>query len=340
MKSAVYLGKENIRVEDLDIPQISGGELLLRVKAVGVCPTDVKAFYSGSSSIATPRILGHEVSGIIEKSKSDEFAVGARVNVAADSPCMVCDRCLRGLHNMCRNLTSLGVNVDGGYSEFMRIPADYIKNGMVIKLSDNVSFIEGTFVEPVAVSINALSLARPEKIRKAIIIGDGPNAMIHLQLLKKYYKVPEVYVTGIIESRLQMARNFGASKAIDVVHDHDSLENIKGNMDFIDITIGNRKALDQALTFIDAGTYLVVFGGSLEDSIITTSMNQLHYNQVTYTGSTGTTLEHYNEAAGIVNNKILDLENIISKAFPIETIKDAFLYSRELKGMKGAITFD
>lgn len=340
MKSAIYFGKEDIRIADRDVPEISDGEILLRVKAVGVCPTDVKAFYSGSKSIITPRILGHEVSGIVEKSKTDKFIAGDRVNIAADNPCNVCDRCLRGLHNMCRNLTSLGVNVDGGYSEFMRIPEEYIKNGMVIKLSKDVTFLEGTFIEPVAVSINALSLANPGKIRKAVIIGDGPNAMIHLQLLKKYYKVPEVYITGMVKSRLQLAMKFGASRAIDVLNENDALESINGNVDLVDITIGNKKALDQALAFIDAGTYIVVFAGSLEDSSITTSMNKLHYNQVTYTGSTGTTLEHYIEGADIVNKKILDLESIISKTFPIDSIKKAFLYSKELEGIKGAITFN
>ncbi len=339
MRAAVYFNKEDIRIADLDIPEIFEGEILLRVKAVGVCPTDVKAFYSGSQSINKPRILGHEVSGTVEKTKTDKFIVGDRVNVAADNPCMVCDRCLRGLHNMCRNLTSLGVNIDGGYSEFMRIPAEYINNGMVIKLSSNVTFLEGTFVEPVAVSINALELANPKKIKKAIIIGDGPNAMIHLQLLKRYYGAPEVYVTGMTKARLKLATKLGASKAIDILHEKDLLQCISGNMDLIDITIGNAGALNQALTFLDAGSYVVVFGGSLEDSIITTSMNKLHYNQITFTGSTGTTIDHYIKAADVVNRKILDLESIISKTFPIEAIQKAFLYSKELEGIKGAVTF-
>lgn len=340
MKAAIYYGKENIKIVDSATPAISPGEILLKVKAVGVCPTDVKAYYSGSHSIITPRVLGHEVSGIVEKSMSKGFEPGERVNIAADNPCMVCDRCLRGLHNMCRNLASLGVNVDGGYSEYMRVPADYIKNNMVIKLVDNISFIEGTFVEPVAVSLNALSLARPEKIKKAVIIGDGPNAMIHLQLLKHYYNVPEVFVTGMMKERLDMATKFGASRTINVIENPEELQTIKGNMDLIDITIGNRKALDQAIEYVDAGSTMVIFGGSLEDSSITTSMNQLHYNQITFTGSTGTTLDHYAEAAGIVNRKILDLGSIVSKAFPLSSLKDAFQYSRELKGLKGAITFD
>ena len=340
MKSAIYFGKEDVKIIDSKMPEIADGEILLQVKAVGVCPTDVKAYYSGSHSIITPRVLGHEVSGIVAKSLNDKFIAGERVNVAADNPCMVCDRCLRGLHNMCRNLTSLGVNVDGGYSEYMRIPADYIKNNMVIKLSDDVSFVEGSFVEPVAVSLNALSLARPEKIKKAVIIGDGPNAMIHLQLLKHYYNVPEVFVTGMMRERLDMAIKFGASKAINVLENQDELQNIKGDIDLVDITIGNKKALDQALGYLDAGTTLVVFGGSLEDSTITTSMNQLHYNQITFTGSTGTTLEHYAEAANIVNRKILDLESIVSRAFPLSSLKEAFQYSKDLKGLKGAIIFD
>lgn len=339
MKAAVFLGKDSISVKDIDTPSIKKGELLLKVSAVGVCPTDVKAFYNGSSSIKTPRILGHEVSGIVHDSRTDLFKPGDRVNVAADNPCMKCDRCLRGLHNMCRNITSLGVNLDGGYAEYMRIPKEFLDNNMVTKLSDRTSFIEGTFIEPVAVSINALSLTQPKKSDVAVVIGDGPNAMIHLQLLKRFYGVRRVIVTGMIPHRLQLAKELGAEEVMDVVSTPESIGLLGHDSDIVDITIGNGKALEQAMSLAEAGTRIVVFGGSMKDTPIPISMNGVHYNQITVTGSTGTNIFNYLEAAKLVNSGVLDLRKLISETFSLEQINEAFSYSREMKGIKGAITF-
>lgn len=339
MKSAIFLGKDSISVEDVELPHIKDGELLIKIKAVGVCPTDVKAFYFGSSSIKTPRILGHEVAGIVQNSRTDLFNPGDRINVAADNPCMKCDRCLRGLHNLCRNITSLGVNVDGGYAEYLRVPKEFVENHMVAKLTDNISFIEGTFIEPVAVSLNALSLTQPKNSDTAVIIGDGPNAMIHLQLLKKFYGIKKVLVMGMLPHRLKLARDLGATDAIDISSEPDYATHLGHDFDIIDITIGNGKALEQAMTLADAGTRIAVFGGSIKDSPIPITMNGVHYNQITVTGSTGTSAPNYFEAVKIVNTGILDLKTLISKTFSLEDIVESFGYSKDMRGIKGAITF-
>lgn len=339
MKAAIFSGKESIAVKDVPVPEIGADEILVRVKAVGVCPTDVKAYYYGSSSISVPRILGHEVSGIVEKSNNDLFKPGDRVNVAADNPCMKCDRCARGLHNMCRNICSLGVNIDGGYAEFLKVPAEFIGNGMVIKLGDKVSFQEGTFIEPVAVSLNALSLAAPIGSGSAVIIGDGPNAMIHLQLLKRYYKVAKVTVTGMVPWRLNLAQRLGADQTINIVENPESVASLGKDVDIVDITIGNSKALEQAMLLSDAGTRIVIFGGSVNDTQIPITMNKVHYNQITITGSTGTNINHYIESSKIVNSGLIDLNSLVSKQFNLEQITEAFSYSREMKGIKGAIIF-
>lgn len=339
MKAAVFLGKDSVSVKDIETPLIKKGELLLKVSAVGVCPTDVKAFYNGSSSIKTPRILGHEVSGIVHDSRTELFNPGDRVNVAADNPCMKCDRCLRGLHNMCRNITSLGVNIDGGYAEYMRIPKEFIDNNMVTRLANTTSFIEGTFIEPVAVSLNALSLIQPKKADFAVVIGDGPNAMIHLQLLKRFYGLRKVAVTGMLPHRLELAKELGADLVIDVVSTPDPTGLLGHDSDIVDITIGNNKALEQAMSLAESGTRIAVFGGSIKDTPIPITMNSVHYNQITVTGSTGTSISHYLEATKLVNSGVLDLKKLISETFNLKQITEALSYSREMKGIKGAITF-
>jgi len=240
---------------------------------------------------------------------------------------------------MCRNITSLGINVDGGYAELMKVPKEFVENGMVITLRGETSFIEGTFIEPVAVSLNALSLTQPKNSDKAIIIGDGPNAMIHLQLLKKYYGLKRVFVMGMLPHRLRLANTLGADEAIDVSSNPNTADLLGHDFDIIDVTIGNSKALEQAMLLAEAGTRIAVFGGSIKDSPIPITMNGVHYNQITVTGSTGTNLQHYFEAARIVNEGTLDIKRLISQTFPLESITEAFSYSKEMTGIKGAIVF-
>lgn len=339
MHACIFYGKGDVRAENIDVPRIGEGEVLLRVKAVGVCPTDVKAYYQGSKSISVPRIMGHEVTGVIEESKSNRYSKGDRVNVAADAPCLKCDRCARGLHNLCRNVKSLGVNVDGAYSEFMRVPIEFINSGMVIRLDNRVSFQEGTFMEPVAVSINAFSLVSPLNLKKAVIIGDGPNALIHLQLLKRLYKINEVYIIGTVKNRLDTAIKLGAKGTINITANNGDFSEIIGNVDLVDVTIGNLKALEEAMKLTDVGVRFVFFGGSSENSVVPLSINQIHYNQITVAGSTGTNLINYAEASRLVNSKTIDLEILVTKTFELNDIISAFNYSKELAGLKGIIIF-
>ncbi len=340
MKAAIYKGKENIVISEIPDPIINDGEILVKVSSVGVCPTDVKAYYFGSKSIKTPIILGHEVSGYVASSKNSKFKNGDRVNVAADNPCMKCSRCLRGLHNLCLNIQSLGVNINGGYSEYLAVPESFIKNGMVIKLSDKISFEDATFIEPTAVSIHAINLVASEFLKKAVIIGDGPNALIHLQIMKKLYKVERVIVVGLSRERLEIASKLGANQVLNLNENKESFSSLKEiGLDLVDITIGNREAMMEALEISDVGTRFLIFGGSLNDTQIPLTMNDFHYKQLVFAGSTGTNLHNYYRAAELVNSGSMDFSSIVSKRFKLSDIIKAFEYSRNLKGLKGVIDF-
>jgi L-iditol 2-dehydrogenase len=338
MRIARYYGIGDIRSENIPEPELSGGEALLEVKAVGVCPTDVKAFYTGSSSIRTPIVLGHEVSGVIRKTRTDHLKEGDRVNVAADCPCLSCEICRRGLVNMCPNMESLGVNVDGGYAEFMRIPSGFISRGLVYPLNENVGFIEGALIEPVAVSVHCLGLADYRGVENAVVIGDGPNALIHLQLLKKLKGVSHVTVLGLSEERLNVALKLGADAAVNIADNTDSFSRMrKEQTDLVDITIGNKEAMKEARELLGKGTQLLIFGGSLEDTQLPITMNNVHYMQLRVTGSTGTNLENYRIAADLVNTGRIDLLSLVTRQFKLEELVQAFDYSKRMSGLKSVI---
>ena len=340
MKYARFYGIGDIRIEEGADLEPGDGEAILKVRAVGVCPTDVKAYYSGSSSIKVPIVLGHEVSGTILSSGTEQLNPGLKVNVAADCPCLECGICRRGLVNMCPNMLSLGVNVPGGYAETMRIPSEFIEKGLVYPLTGGTGFVEGALIEPVAVSLHCLNLADYASIENAAVIGDGPNALIHLQLLKRIKRVKNVTVIGLSENRLKFATRFGADHVVNISREKNFYSEMKKEqIDLVDITIGNPEAAAESSHLLGKGTQILIFGGSMNDTQIPVSMNGVHYKQLRVTGSTGTDLKSYSNALDLVKSGKIDLVDLITARFRLEDLASALDYSRNLRGLKCAVEF-
>lgn len=335
VKAAVYYKPLDMKLEEKPIPEINNNELLIKPVAVGVCPTDVRIYYFGSKNIKPPVVLGHEVSGVVLESKVDGFVKGDRVNVAADAPCLKCRECRRGHHNLCQFMTSLGFNIDGAYAEYMRVPRQFIDAGLVFKLPDEVTFEEGALIEPVAVSLHALNLVMPSNKDVVVIIGDGPNALIHLQLLKKYFAVRKIIVVGAVDHRLKKALDLGADETIHVENFKEEMSRVKDiGVDIIDLAIGNENAVNEALSIMGPGTRILFFAGSHTDIPLNLTLNTIHYSQLLITGSSGTNISNYKRAYEIVSNKMIDLRSIISHEYSLNQILDAFETARSWKGLK------
>lgn len=342
MKAAVFYAPLNIKLEETKIPEIHDNEILIKVKRVGVCPTDVRIYYNGSKFVKTPIILGHEVSGVVVKSNVKDFYPGDRVNVAADAPCLSCRECKRGLENLCTNLISLGYNVNGAYAEYMVVPSQFIKAGLVFKLPDEISFCEGAEIEPIAVSLHSLNLVKPKKDDIAVIIGEGFNALIHLQLLKYHFNVKKVIVVGITEHRLKAAEKLGADKIINAKEEFDKyLDEIKSDgIDIIDITVNNEASINEAIKLYTSGSRFTIFGGSAKEIYMNLTTNDIHYNQLLITGSSGTTTKEYQEAYKILINKEINIRDLITNFYQLDEINEALKSSAEYKGIKSMIKID
>ena len=155
MKAAVLKNVENFEIVEMDVPGIKKDEILLKIKACAICGTDIKVFHHGHKHIVFPRITGHELSGIIEETGEEVkgFKKGDRVAVAPAVPCGECYFCRRGWQTMCDNLKAIGYHFDGGFAEYMIIPASAIKNGCVNKLPENLDFDSASIAEPLCVLV-------------------------------------------------------------------------------------------------------------------------------------------------------------------------------------------
>ena len=146
MKAAALLGKENLKIIDAPVPDTGPGEILVRIKSAFVCGTDVRFYLNGKADASpeNPRILGHEFAGIIEKTGSgvSGYKPGDPVAIAPNYGCGICDICVSGHTEMCLSSEAMGVTIDGGFAEYIRIPAPAVRRGNIAIIPEGVSFSE------------------------------------------------------------------------------------------------------------------------------------------------------------------------------------------------------
>src|SRR3989338_4580594 len=233
MKVAVYYNNNDLRIKEIPIPKISAGEMLVKVKASGICGTDVMEWYRIKKA---PRILGHEISGDIVESKSAKYQVGQRVFVSHHVPCNKCKFCLEGNHTACETLHQ-GNYEPGGYSEFIRVPKLNVDFGTYV-LPGKVSYAEGTMIEPLACGLRGQRLINLKKNHTVLILGCGVSGLLNIQLAK-LNKV-RVIATDIDDYRMKKAKEFGAEEVVKANQDF----NLKA--DRIIVCTGALQAVKQA----------------------------------------------------------------------------------------------
>ncbi len=202
LQVAVYYNNHDVRIQEVPIPQIGDEEALLKVMASGICGSDVIEWYRVPKA---PIVLGHEATGIIEKvgNKVRNLKVGDRVFVSHHVPCYQCRYCQRGIHTACHTLHTTNY-FPGGFSQYIRIPKINIEFG-IYKLPDDMSFEEGTFIEPLACVSRGQRLAGLQENDTVLIIGGGIAGILHTQLAH-FKGVENIIVADINPYKLELAR--------------------------------------------------------------------------------------------------------------------------------------
>jgi (R,R)-butanediol dehydrogenase/meso-butanediol dehydrogenase/diacetyl reductase len=215
MKAAVLAGKQTIRIEDHPVPEIRTEEVLVEVKACGICGTDIHALLSGDF-YPVGTVFGHECAGIVANvgSAVSGVDVGDRVVISPSPPCGVCIHCRNGRDNLCANhLTAdIGSTTDrpGACAEFVRIPKP---DRMIHPLADSITFEQAALVEPLAVAFHGVRQSRLQPGDPAVVLGAGPIGLGVIQFLR-ISGASRIIVVEISEKRAEMARRFGADVTV------------------------------------------------------------------------------------------------------------------------------
>ena len=264
MKAAILYGPRDIRIEDVGIPRISSDEVLVRVRRVGICGSDVHLYLHGriaSFTVEKPLILGHECSGeVTEVGREVEgLSPGQRVVIEPGFVCGRCFYCRIGRYNLCPNVKFLGTpNFHGALAEYVKAPA-----WNVYPIPDHVSYGEGAMIEPLAVGMMAARMGRISVNDVVAVLGAGPIGQMALQSVR-VHGVFEVYVTDVIDYRLEYAEKYGATGVInaaieDVTDRIMELTDGRG-VDVAIETSGAPSAIQQAVKIVKPGGRIVLVG--------------------------------------------------------------------------------
>jgi L-iditol 2-dehydrogenase len=309
MRVAVYYNNNDIRIEEREIPKIQEGEILVRVKASGICGTDVMEWYRVKKA---PRILGHEIAGEIVESKNPKFKVGERVFVSHHVPCNECKYCLEGNHTACETLHN-GNYEPGGYSEYIRVPRINVEKGTYI-LPKNVSFEEGTMIEPLACCIRGQRVINIREGHTVLILGCGVSGLLNIKLAK--LKGANVIATDIDQYRLAQAKKYGAR----------IVDTLKQEVDIcaerIIICTGAIQAVKQAFRSIDKKGTILLFAIPRENIEIPTE--DFWRNEVTVTSSYGAASIDLEESLEMISTKRINVMEMITHKLRLSEIQKGF----------------
>lgn len=258
MRVAMYYRNSDVRLEEMPVPSIGAGEILVKVIASGICGSDVLEWYRIKKA---PKVLGHEITGeIVEVGEGvSRFKIGDRVFVSHHVPCNTCWYCMHGNHTVCETLHT--TNFDpGGFAEFIRMPRINVDRGTFI-LPDEVSFEDGAFIEPLACVIRGQRVANFRPGQTVVVLGSGISGMLHL-MLARAMGAGRVFATDVSEFRLRKAATLGADAVFDARADVAALvraANGNRGADLVIVCTGALSAFKQALALVDRGGTVLCF---------------------------------------------------------------------------------
>jgi L-iditol 2-dehydrogenase len=286
MRVAMYYNNQDVRLEEIPTPKIGPGEILVKVWASGICGSDVMEWYRIKKA---PLVLGHEIAGeIVEKGEGVErYEIGDRVFVSHHIPCNTCRWCLKGYHTVCETLHT--TNYDpGGFAEYIRVPKLNVDRGVFL-LPEQVSFEDGSFVEPLGCVVRGQRIAHFQPGQSVLILGSGISGILHL-LLAQALGAGRVITTDVNEYRLKTAKEFGADA---VIHARENVpaclcEVNDGRLaDLVIICTGALPAFTQALQCVDRGGTVLFFAPTDSGVELSVPVNDFWRNGITLLPSYG-----------------------------------------------------
>ena len=312
MRVAMYYNNHDVRLEEMPVPRIGPGELLLRVDASGLCGSDVMEWYRVERA---PMVLGHEVAGeVVEVGEGvTQYKAGDRLVVTHHVPCNACHFCLSGRHTVCDTLRQ--TNFDpGGLAEFLRVPQINVDRG-VLPIPDHVSSEAAAFTEPLACVYRGQRRAGLQPGQSVLVIGSGLAGLLHV-MLARALGAGKILASDLVESRLEAALQLGAEAAILATDDVPArVRERNGGLlaDLVIVCTGALPALKQALESVERGGTVLVFAPTDPGVDLPVPVNDVFFrNDITMTTTYAAAPSDLAAALGLISAGRVRVERMIS----------------------------
>ena len=329
MRAGVYRGPGQVATEDVGVPQIGDGEVLIRVGACGICGTDLKKIQHGF--LTPPQILGHEVAGTIAAvgRAVRRWKEGDRVVSFHHIPCGACFYCERRLFSQCAAYKKVGLTAGfepngGGFAEYVRAMPWIVERGMV-RIPDEVSFEEATFVEPVNTCLKAVEKARIAAGESVVVIGQGPIGLLLMLLARRAGAL--VFTTDPMPERRAVSERLGAAAAFDPlarsVADEIRVRTEGRGADAVLVAVPLPSALAEGLAIARPGGRILLFAQNDPHMKIEFPAAAVGVEEKEILGSYSAAWDRQEESAALVFSRELPLSQLITHRFSLEEFGSA-----------------
>ncbi len=324
MKAAVYYNAEDIRIEERPKPKTGPGEILVEMKACGICGSDLMEWYLRSRA---PLVLGHEPAGVVVDigDQVESFKTGDRVFVHHHVACLTCRYCVRGDYTLCERFTQTNLR-PGGFADYFSVPAPNVQID-TLKIPDNLSFEEATLVEPIGCCMRALAKCNVQLGDTVAIIGAGPSGIIHA-ILSRLIGAGQIIVSDLIDYRLKAAKRVGADLTINPqsVNLAAKTRETTGGIgaDVVIVTAPTVEALTSGIKACRRGGTVCIFAPTTPERFARISSHRLFFSEITVIPSYSTSHIETRKALQLISSGKIKAEELITHKFPLTRIQDAF----------------
>ena len=331
MKVGMYYNNRDVRVEEMPIPEIGDNDVLMKVRASGICGSDVMEWYRIKKA---PLVLGHEVTGdIVEIGKNvKKYMPGDTVFATHHVPCDECDYCLTGHETTCQTFQTQNNFLPGGFAQYLKVSGKSVDTG-ILKLPDNVSYEQGSFIEPLGTVVRGMRAVDLKPGDSTLVLGTGIAGLLNIKLARAL-GAGTVIATDINDYRLEKASKFGAEYVVRADEDVPAyVRKVMGGKlaSKVIVCTGALSAAKQALESVDKGGTVLFFAVPRPKETIDIDFNPYWRNDVTLRTSYGAAPRDNRQALELIRAENVEIDDMITNRLSLDEIGDGFRLASEGK---------
>jgi L-iditol 2-dehydrogenase len=316
MHVAMYYNNGDVRLEELPVPKLGSGEMLIRTRASGICGSDLMEWYRIKKA---PLVLGHEITGEVVGVGDgvEKFKVGDRVFSSHHVPCGKCRYCLEGHQSVCDLLRKTHFD-PGGFAEYIRVPKINVELG-TLRIPDTVTFDEGSFIEPLACVVRAQRFAGLGSGQTVLVVGSGISGLLHIQLARAR-GAARIIATDISDFRLKAAARFGAHATLHGSEDVPARVrdlNDGRPADIVVVCTGAMPAIQQATKSVDRGGTLLFFAPTAAGVDVPIPLFDYWRDEISVITSYAGTGDDLRESLELIRDRKVNVSGMVTHRLPL-----------------------